>query len=666
MVRFQFRIGLRFFEGTKRWALEKINARGLYVFESQDEQCERVSKTLQTVHADWLRGHWVIDADSLGPSADHVWHTTPSDLSGLPPQKRKRAEERLKIVMAVKSHFNSIGKPVECVPESLIEVAKKKCDELKIKPVPHWTTVWRWWRYFAPTGSIAKLADAHRLGRPLNEKQYAVFEEAVNEVYLTEQKNPKKSVWDKVETRYGELNRDVPTEKQQQMPSRATVYRWLDKLHYSVVSTARDGRDFNRRERREVTGTLKCRKILERYEVDHTPVDVLVVCEKTWMVLGRPWLTFVIDRHSRMIAGYYLGFNAPSASSVMYAMRMALLPKDEILAAFPNLTSPWPVRGRPMTLALDNGMDLHSRAVESFCLEMLIELHFMGVARPEMKGAVERLFGTVSRDLFHTLPGSVFSSVDERGDYPAEKRAALTLKTFNEILLKWIVDVYHMTPHRGLKGYTPLQVWQAGEAQAEIELPAYPRQLDLMVGHMAERALHHYGIDYENIRYSSTQLLALRDTVAAVPRVMLKAYEDDVGHIDVKDHQTGEFLRVPAIDQDYAAGMNRRVHDLIHRQVVRRFGDKHMREHLLEMKAEIQSMVKLAVCAKKTGTRKKAAALRSINSEANLGRRPEEALSSAHDSVQEPIEPMIGLHETADDELPDFRVVSVEGSTDAK
>ena len=115
-------------------------------------------------------------------------------------------------------------------------------------------------------------------------------------------------------------------------------------------------------------------------------------------------------------------------------------------------------------------------------MEALIELRFMGVAQPELKGAIERVFGTLSRDLFHALPGTVFCNVDDRGDYPSEQRAALTLQTFTHVLVRWIVDVYHCTPHRGLAGRTPLEVWQSQERESSFDLPAFPQQVDLMVG----------------------------------------------------------------------------------------------------------------------------------------------------------------------------------------
>lgn len=654
MVRFRFKRGLRFFEGTKRWALEKINAVGMFVFESQDSSSDRITKSMEEVHKAWLTGTWVIDIQSLGPGADLVWHTTPLTLNDLPPEKSATALPRARVLQAVKSHFEEMGEAVYCAPTVLASVVHGRASEFGLKTEPHWSTIWRWWKQLTPTGCMTKLVCGQHTGRNIDPTQFAIFQEVIDVVYLSDQKQSGKDVVEEINRRYKSLNRGWPAQEQLVAPSSATIYRWLKKLNYSVVSSARNGKEFNRRERRQVLKAFRVKRILERYEIDHTPVDVNLVCDKTWLVHGRPWLTLVMDKHSRMIVGFYIGFHAPSATSVLYALKRAILPKDDLLARYPSTKNSWPARGCPQTLALDNGMDLHAKAVEQFCLEAQIELHFMGVAQPELKGSIERLFGTLSRDLFHKLPGTVFHNPEARGDYPSEERAALTLEAFTEILVRWIVDVYHQTPHRGLNGYTPQIVWAKGEASAVFDLPAYPRQLDLMVGHATTRSLFHYGVDYDCIRYSSTQLLAIRDPQKITPLVALKVYDDDVGYIDVLDPQTSEYLRVPAIDQEYACGLNRHVHSLIKAEVNRRFGDETTREQLLLVKAEIQAIVKAAMRHKKAGVRKKAAALRLESSEAILGAQAAEAFNSTFLSRPSDTETEITLYDTSDEVLPSY------------
>jgi putative transposase len=40
-------------------------------------------------------------------------------------------------------------------------------------------------------------------------------------------------------------------------------------------------------------------------QIDHTPVDVMVVDAERRLSIGRPWLTVAIDVASRMVAGFH-------------------------------------------------------------------------------------------------------------------------------------------------------------------------------------------------------------------------------------------------------------------------------------------------------------------------------------------------------------------------
>ncbi len=51
-------------------------------------------------------------------------------------------------------------------------------------------------------------------------------------------------------------------------------------------------------------------------QIDHTPVDVIVVDKETRRSIGRPWLTLAIDVATRMVAGFHVSLWAPSALSV--------------------------------------------------------------------------------------------------------------------------------------------------------------------------------------------------------------------------------------------------------------------------------------------------------------------------------------------------------------
>jgi len=57
-------------------------------------------------------------------------------------------------------------------------------------------------------------------------------------------------------------------------------------------------------------------------QVDHTPVDLLVVDETWRKLVGRPWLTLAIDVHSRCITGLHLSFEGTIRKCVVFTPRL--------------------------------------------------------------------------------------------------------------------------------------------------------------------------------------------------------------------------------------------------------------------------------------------------------------------------------------------------------
>lgn len=633
MVRFQFKKGLRFLEGEQTWTMMRRTATGKLQFESDDEE-EQLVLTDQEVYQRWTDRKWLVDKASLGFGDNLIYLTTPKDLRTLTEKQQQDVKRKLAYVTAIELSFAEKGQRVTCSALHLHEVIARQGATLMDRRPPHWTSAWRWWKAYRTTKCFSEVEDSRsQSGRKTDPALFGIFEQVVSEVFLTAQKVPGKVVVDAMRDRIARINKSLSPEKRLKTPVQATIYRWLGQLHRSVVDQARLGKAHTDRELRIVTGAVKVTRLLERVEIDHTPIDLLVVCHVTRLVLGRPWLTLVIDRLSRMVLGFYISFHTPSAYSVLYALRMSILPKDELIKSFDEIKNPWPARGLPKTVVMDNAMELHAAAIEAFALEAAIELHYCGVAQPQMKGAIERMIRTLSHDLFHQMPGTVFNCIDARGDYPSERTATIDINQLTRILIKWIVDVYHCTPHRGLSGSTPLQVWQSQEAKSIFDLPAYPHQLDLMVGQIATRTIFHYGIEHDGIKYNSHALGSLIGRDKKRQTVQIRVYEHDVSYVDVFLATTKEYVRVPAIDMEYCRGLNRHTHLLIRKQVRARFGDDWTQQQLRDAKAVIQQMIADALRDHKTAKRKMAAAVRLHDSEATMRTRAEQALSSTIEPV---------------------------------
>jgi putative transposase len=93
---------------------------------------------------------------------------------------------------------------------------------------------------------------------------------------------------------------------------------------------------------------------LDLVQVDHTPVDLILVDPIDREPIGRPSLTVAIDVHSRCIAGFHLSLEAPSATSVGLCLTHVVAEKAAWLAAR-GIDAAWPVKGKPHCIGVDNG-----------------------------------------------------------------------------------------------------------------------------------------------------------------------------------------------------------------------------------------------------------------------------------------------------------------------
>jgi putative transposase len=243
-------------------------------------------------------------------------------------------------------------------------------------------------------------------------------------------------------------------------PMFRTVKRRLDRLDPRTVTQRRLGTRAARAQFDPVqNSTLTPTAPLDVVQIDHTPIDVVIVDERHRLPIGRPWLTLAIDVASRVVLGLSVSLEAPSVVSVALALTHAVLPKD-IWLADRELEVPWPMLGVPDALHLDNAPEFHSAALARGAQEYGIQLTFRPVAQPHFGGHIERLIGTMMGAV-HVLPGTTFSNVAQKADYPAEKRAALTLTELERWLTLEIAGVYHQTVHTAL-GTPPLTAWRDG------------------------------------------------------------------------------------------------------------------------------------------------------------------------------------------------------------
>jgi putative transposase len=308
------------------------------------------------------------------------------------------------------------------------------------------------------------------------------------------------------------------------------------------VVRAREGRDTARNRFTPAIGGLQTSAPLDLVQVDHTLVDVHLVDEILRQPLGRPWLTLVLDVHTRCVLGMLLTLDPPSATSVALALSHAVLPKSAWLAEL-GVDLPWPMLGLPKTFHSDNAKEFHSKALIRGCAQHGIQIDYRARGSPHHGGHIERLMGTLMRRL-HALPGTAFSSIAERGNYPSEERASLTLRELERFLALEVVGLYHNEVHNGL-GLSPTAAWADGIACGwQPREPVDPKRFALDFLPFAERAVGREGLRLFNIHYFDGALTALIGT-----RTQLRIRYDPRDLTAVfAEMPDGTYLRVPYAD----------------------------------------------------------------------------------------------------------------------
>jgi putative transposase len=286
-------------------------------------------------------------------------------------------------------------------------------------------------------------------------------------------------------------------------PSRASVYR--------VLQSEMDRQELRSRSRSigwsGETLILKTREGLEVevkesnqvWQCDHTRVDLLVV-DHVGEVLGRPWLTTIVDTYSRCMIGIHLGMEAPSAMVVCLALRHAILPKQYSSAY--ELTQLWGSYGLPQYLYTDGGKEFNSKHLEQVANELKIVL--CQRRYPAEGGIVERPFGTLNSELFATLPGYTGNSTKRRPKQ-AETNASLSLVQLEKQIVRYIVDRYNQGIDPRIGDQSRLGRWESARL-AQLPLLG-DRELDICLMRRDRRVVYRGGyIQFANLTYRGEHL----------------------------------------------------------------------------------------------------------------------------------------------------------------
>ena len=398
----------------------------------------------------------------------------------------------------------------------------------------------------------------------------------MNEVrkYLSPEKPSVKLIHEKVHLSFDARNelRKEDGRDPLLIPSRETVRRAIRGLDPYQVELARNGEAAARKKFRPVLNGISVTRPLERVEIDEWTVDVITFMQSTGMYelftddekrsLGlyiegdehldgkkrrkktaRWTLTAAICCATRCIVGMVLSRN-PGAEAAVQLLQMITTNKGAWSDAVGALT-PWDMHGTPELLVFDGGAAFKSQRFRMAASDLGImwEMAMNGV--PENRGTIERVFRTLATDFAPRMSGHTFTSIIQKGDANPEARAALSLDDFTFALIRWVTDIYHNTPHRGLDGETPVKAWRHLAQKYGVSPSPDMNMMRLCFGQERKYRLDKTGITILGVRYQAEYLQAhMRRKDPQM--VDVRWHPKDVGSIFVRLGK--EWFEVPALD----------------------------------------------------------------------------------------------------------------------
>jgi transposase InsO family protein len=319
------------------------------------------------------------------------------------------------------------------------------------RTVRHWLSKWREAEQSLGCGYVGLLPRWWRCGnrqRKLPENTLAALEEFITNDYETLKQKPKCEV-------YGALLRACE-ERGIVAPSYKTFSQAVNHRPRREQTEKRQGRRAAYQQQSfywelEFTTPRHGDRPFEIGHIDHTQLDIELVCSRTGRNLGRPWTTFLVDAFSRRLLAVYLTFDPPSYRSCMMILRECVRRHSRL----------------PQIVVVDGGREFESIYFETLLARYECTKKTRPGAQPRFGSVCERLFGTTNTRFIHNLVGNtqIMRNVRQvtRAVNPKE-HARWTLGRLNARLCEWAYEVYDTLEHQTL-GQSPREAFAGGLAQ---------------------------------------------------------------------------------------------------------------------------------------------------------------------------------------------------------
>ncbi|MCM3412663.1 Mu transposase C-terminal domain-containing protein [Metabacillus litoralis] len=460
-------------------------------------------------------------------------------------------------------------------------------------------SLYRWIKaYRESDGSIYSLvSNTHKRGvkdSRLEKEVDILIDSIIDEHYLVRENRTITTIYELVINEIDKENDKRELDEKMNHPSLSTIRRRINARDTYEVEKARKGANAIRNKFKQVQYHEKPKYPLQRVEIDHTLLDIVVLDNDTLLPIGRPTITSVLDVYTGYPLGYYIGFEPPSYTSVMLALLHAISPKTYVKKRYPKVKNEWLAYGLPELLVVDNGKEFLSKHLKEACLELGIEIYHCPVKMPWYKGPVERHFRTINQELLHQTPGTTFSNVLMKGDYDPAKNASIRFDALLEMFHKWLLDYYCQKPNKGVKG-APAKLWNKWfEQNPRPEVPSNMLDWKIKLMKLGYGSIQSQGIRRLHLYYQDSELHVIRrklERAGKKNKVKYKYDPTDLSKIYVFDEMDQKYIEVKCTDDkfNYTEGIN----EYAHRVIVKKARDEEKKIDISAIAAAKAELIQL-------------------------------------------------------------------------
>lgn len=388
-----------------------------------------------------------------------------------------------------------------------------------------------------------RIAKDKKLGRPrkftpgtgalINVSIERLFRININKYMLTKDKHPLAYAYRKFHTMYHSLFPDVQATE---IPSIWQFKHFYEREFPKVTQLmARSNPILYNKDIRALHSTVNTQVLGpgSRYEIDATIADIYLVSDSDRAyIVGRPTIYLVADVFSRMVVGFYIGFENASYVTAMQALQVAMTDKVELCKqyGYEITNEEWPCIGLPDAILADRG-ELLGYQIEALEHSFSIRIENTAPYRGDLKPIVERYFKTFQAKFKPFAQGVVQPFKEKkRGGSDYRLDAALTITDFKQIIIGSILN--HNLTHQ-LQGY-----------DRDVDMPT---DLPLVPIHLWNWGIQHRVGRLKQVSEKALRVALLPKTKATLSDLGLKVF--GVFYYCAEIHQQGWMHRKKSISR---------------------------------------------------------------------------------------------------------------------